>query len=503
LSSNSRLSARAFWGLLSWALPLAIVFVISPRLLHLLDAGRFGVLMIALITPLLAAQMDFGIVSVGVRRMAAAASSGKIDAGGTLFTLFVALAIVGAALGGPIWVSSAAIATAIGFENAMSEAEAPSLVRACAVWFAVSLAMLLPGIAARALQSFLLLAILQTFGTLLLWTTALVLISRERPIEDVVWFGVGLTMVTASITLLAIRRHIDFQSKIYFETRLLAGSWRFAAGMFAAQTASAIVYQGDRILISTLGSPAMAGLYALCSSIANKTAAAVTALTAFAFPHAAQLSSANRRDGLASLLHALDRAIAVLLVPLLLPALFLAKPFLALWIGAYATTEVVTAFRVLVIAFLIPAFAVPVSSILTGSGLSALPARFAWLAVFVIVVSLVVLVPRFGLIGAGVAMLLANSTSFVFSLVGRRALGLGRPAGAMRFWIGISLGCLVQLGVLLVLSDTIGSWWALLATGALAWSAFYGVRVIVGAASPEEIQLFHRARRRLVRAPIR
>jgi hypothetical protein len=40
---------------------------------------------------------------------------------------------------------------------------------------------------------------------------------------------------------------------------------------------------------------------------------------------------------------------------------------------------------------------------------------------------------------------------------------------------------LVQLGVLLGLADTIIGWWALLATGALAWSAFYGVRVIVGA----------------------
>jgi O-antigen/teichoic acid export membrane protein len=501
LPGNSRLSARAAWGLASWALPLAIVFIVSPKLLHLLDASRFGVLMIALITPLIAAQLDLGIVSVGVRRLAATLANGKIDAGSTLLTLFIALATVGAVLGGLIWLNSASIATGIGFDNAMGDAEAADLVRACAVWIAVSLAMLLPGIAARALQAFLLLAILQTLGTLVLWTSALVLLTAGRTLADVVWVGVGLTIAIASITLYAIRRHIDWHSKMSFEAAILANDWRFSAGMFAAQTASAIVYQGDRILISILGSPAMAGLYALCSNVANKTSAAVAALTSFVFPHAAQLHSANRRENLGGLLHALDRAIAVLLIPVLLPGLFLAEAFLRLWIGAYATAEVVMAFRVLIIAFAIPAFAIPVSSILAGTGLSGLPARFAWLSVAVIVVSLVLLVPRYGLIGAALAMLLANSTSFIFSAVGRRTLQLGRPPGAARFWGGMLVGCLVQLVCLYVLAELITTWWALLAAGALAWSAFYAVRAIVGALSPEEIQLLQRARQRLAGHP--
>jgi hypothetical protein len=75
--------------------------------------------------------------------------------------------------------------------------------------------------------------------------------------------------------------------------------------------------------------------------------------------------------------------------PAAVARLFLAKPFWRFGSATYATAEVVAAFRVLVIAFVNTCFAVPVSSILTGTGLSGLPARFAWLAVFVIVVSLV------------------------------------------------------------------------------------------------------------------
>ena len=86
-----RLSARAFWGLASWVLPLGVVFVVSPKLLHLLGAERFGVLMIALVTPLVASQLDFGITSAAVRRYAGRFQTGKVDAGTTLFTLFMIL----------------------------------------------------------------------------------------------------------------------------------------------------------------------------------------------------------------------------------------------------------------------------------------------------------------------------------------------------------------------------------------------------------------------------
>ena len=68
-----------------------MVFFVSPKLLHLLGAERFGVLMIALVTPLIAAQLDLGITSAAVRRFATQMSTGTVDAGTTLFTLFVCL----------------------------------------------------------------------------------------------------------------------------------------------------------------------------------------------------------------------------------------------------------------------------------------------------------------------------------------------------------------------------------------------------------------------------
>jgi O-antigen/teichoic acid export membrane protein len=267
--------------------------------------------------------------------------------------------------------------------------------------------------------------------------------------------------------------------------------------MFAAQAANAFSYQGDRLLVSTLGSPAVAGLYALCVNVANKTTAAVAAMSGFAFPHAAELMAANRGERIGGLLQSLDRAIAVLIVPVVLPALLLAEPFLVLWIRDFATQEVVFAFRILVIAFALPAFAVPLSNVLAGVGRSDLLARFAWLTVVVLFVSSALLVPRLGLVGAALAMLCANSTTFLFSRIGRRALQLGPAAGRARFWAGILLGCLVQLAPLIWLSSNAASWAMLLGGGLFTWALFYLSRMALKILSPEERELISRAGRRL------
>lgn len=494
---ESRLSGRAFWGLASWALPLVVVFVVSPKLLHALGADRFGVLMIVLVTPLIAAQLDFGIASTAVRHIASASRGGVVDAGETLLSLFAAFFLLGAAYGTAFWICAGPISKVIGFQAALGAHEGRDLVRACATWFAVSLWTMLPGVTARAFQSLLLIAVLQTLGTLVLWVAAWLLIREGRSIEAVAWLGVGLGAVISATTLAFIAGHIGWKQRVRLRLGILKSEAGFSAGMFAAQAANAFSYQGDRLLVSTLGSPAVAGLYALCVNVANKTTAAVAAMSGFAFPHAAELMAANRGERIGGLLQSLDRAIAALIVPVVLPALLLAEPFLVLWIRDFATQEVVFAFRILVVAFALPAFAVPLSNVLAGVGRSDLLARFAWLTVVVLFASLWLLVPQLGLVGAALAMLCANSTTFLFSRIGRRALRLGPAAGRARFWAGILLGCLVQLAPLIWLSSNTASWAMLLGGGLFTWALFYLSRMALKILSPEERELIARAGRRL------
>ena len=469
-----------------------MLFVVSPKLLHATGPDRFGILMIVLVLPLIASQLELGIASAAVRRFAARFAAGQIDAGTTMFTLFVALSAIGIAYGVGIWIAAAPISEWLGFSRTIGQSPGEGLVRACAIWVTVSLVTLLPGIIARAAQALLLTAAVQTVVSGVLWIGTLILVQRGAALVDVVWLGLALGIASAMFTLLALRRFVDWSGPFRFDAGLVIKDARFSVGMFAAQAASAFVYQGDRMLVAALGSPAMAGLYVLCTSTANKTVAAVSALNSFVFPHAAGLHSVGQHSGMISLVHALDRAIAALLIPLLLPGLFLAEPFLKLWLGSFGTPELATVFRILLIAFALPAFAVPVSNVLAATGKSGLPARFAWLTLVVALVSMLWLVPSFGLVGAACAMLFGNATSLLYALKARRSLGISAAPNRWRFWLGLMLGCAVQLVLLAWSGQSVSTWLALLGTAAIAWVAFYAMRAIFVTLSPEETQVLQR-----------
>jgi O-antigen/teichoic acid export membrane protein len=489
---------RALWGLASWALPLAVVFAVTPFLLRALGAERFGVLMIISVTPLLAGQMEFGITSSAVRRLSAMLANSKVDLGRTFATLLAALASIGLVLGALVWLAATHLSELLGFSTVLGKTQGAELVRWCAVWVAVTLATSLPGILARSAQALAWITAIQTLSAATFWLSTLALVRSDRPLSDVVAVGIAISLTAAVATSIATRRLVEWGGTLRFDSALLIADARFSGGMFASQAASALVYQGDRILISAVGSPAIAGIYALCANVANKTLAAVVALTSFAFPHAAGLHAIGARDRLHALVHALDRGVIVIVMPLLLPGLLLAGPFFSLWLGEYGTSEVAGVFRILWVAFALPSFSVPVGSVLAAHGNAALPARFAWLTAAVVALAILVLVPSWGARGAAVAMLLAMSTSLMFSLVARRSIALPPAPGRRRFWRGIAVGLAVQLMLLMAgLQASIG-WLQLLAAGAGAVGAFYFVRAIFGLLSPEEEQLLERlaARRR-------
>lgn len=487
-----RLSARAFWGLASWALPLGIVFVVSPKLLHLLGAERFGVLMIALVTPLIAAQLDFGITSAAVRRFATQLTSGTVDAGATLFTLFIALSLIGLGLGAVIWMVARPLCDVLGITVTLGPEASVELIRACAIWATVTLATLVPGLVARAGQALVLISIVQTANTVILWVGAWLLLRQGMSLVSVVGLAIGLTILTPAATLVAIRRMIEWRGPVRFESSMLLREARFSAGMFAAQAAGTLVNQGDRMIVAALGSTAMAGLYALCVNIANKSVAAVVAINSFVLPHAAGLQAAGRDDMRPGLVHALERSVAVLLVPVLVPALLLAEVFLRLWLGDFATPELTTAFRILLVAFAILALAVPISNVLVGSGESSLGARYSWISVVIVFGAMLLAVPRFGLVGAAAAVLVGQSMSLLFAAKARRMLRIPPHKGRGRFLVGLAVGCAAQAALVISLGPRMTGWLGLLALGGTAWASFYLARAIISALTLEEEELLRR-----------
>ena len=106
MNAPRRFSVQAFWGLASWLLPLIIVFLLAPRLLNLLGLERFGILMIVLVTPIVASQIDFGIASSAVRRLSADLRQGQIDGPAVLLSYFVVFCVIALLFGAAVALGS-------------------------------------------------------------------------------------------------------------------------------------------------------------------------------------------------------------------------------------------------------------------------------------------------------------------------------------------------------------------------------------------------------------
>lgn len=487
-----RLVTRSFWGFIGWGVPLIVVFFVTPALLRALGVERFGVLMTVFIAPLIAMHLDFGLVTVGTRRVALSVSRGKVDAGGMLASLSLALSCVGLLLGTALAITSALVSAALGFSKVLTADEGAALIQVCAVWIGINLVCAVPTMVARAAQALTWLAATQTVATAALWVGALILARGAHPLSYIIAWGIVLSLGSAVATLIAMRRHIDWSGRLRIEKQFVVDDAKFAAGTFVSQIAGTLVFHGDRVLVSLIGSPAMAGAYALCVNVANKTLAAIVAMTSFAFPHASGLAAVQDRRRFEHLAQSLDRAVVVVLAPLLIPGIVLADPFLRLWLGEFSSANLVTAFQILWVAFAIPAFAVPMSYLLAASGNAQLAARYSTIAAVVVLVAMSSLIPALGLIGAALAMLLAMLVSPIFSLAVRRKLRLPHGTDRARFWLGIGSGAVAQWAILAVFANSVSNWLELLSIGTASWLAFYLTRATLRLLCPEEAQLVHK-----------
>lgn len=488
---RQRLSVRALWGLAGWALPLIAVFLLTPRLLAVAGPSRFGVLMICFVTPLMAAQFDFGIAASATRRFAAALRVGRIPLS-ALTTFGLPQLLIAAVLGGGLIALAPWISGVIGFDEVLGSSSGGDLVRLCGIWVAAAIGLSMPLTVARSAQLISWTSFIQTVTTLVLWVGAVYAVHAELPLHNVVELGIALQIVAALLTAINVRDRIEWSRPFLPRSPVRYADFRFSLGMFASQLAGIVVYQGDRILVSAVGSPAMAGSYALCTNLANKLLGAVAALTSFVFPHASGIHDQYGMEPVEELLHALDRAIVVLTVPLLILMLVLAEPFFALWLKGLGEPDIAMAFRLLAIGFTTTALIVPVSQVLAASGETLLGAKFSWLTAVVASICILLLVPAWGIVGAAAGMLLAMSTSMLFGYVARRRLRIRPAPNAAAMRRGLLLGAFIEVAVLLVAWPLVWSWFGLLAVSATAWLAFYISRAAFGLLSPEELRLLRR-----------
>jgi len=324
--------------------------------------------------------------------------------------------------------------------------------------------------------------------TLALWVAAVALSANESGLWPIVASALLITVLSSAACMVLVRHDLSSIAEARIDIGMLRSDARFSSGLFLVQLSNVIAFQLDRVIVSALASPAAAGIYALCVGVANKTLFAIAALTSFAYPRVAAMQGSDKAAEVGTFLQALSRVAIVVIAPFVLPAVLLSGPFLTLWLGG-PPAQSVQLMQLLWVGYALAAVCAPATHVITGTGTSRLAATFAWVTAVLLLSGMYLLVPPFGLVGAGIANVIAMSSALVFLLLVRRQLEVPRDPGRRRLFVGIAAGCLAQLAFLVVLLPLVDSWLVFALAGAGSLAVYQLVRWSLRSLAAEEVRL--------------
>ncbi len=276
------------------------------------------------------------------------------------------------------------------------------------------------------------------------------------------WFVVamGLSYVaTLALTLVAAQRLVRFGLRL--EPALWLDLARQAAPLAVATTISVLYFRADTVLLAFFRSPAEVGLYGVPVKVLDSCMGISLLLVGLFSPlmaHTARTDEAAFRDHLGNGL--LTLAVGTTLVGVGLVAL---APEIVLLLAGAEFIGAAPILQVLAGVLVLHGTAFVLREAATALAIQQrlLPAYFTGLGTAML--AYVVLIPRFGGIGAAIALLLAEIVVVLLagSIVARVAAGMGVMWRPLR-----ALGCGLAAAMLTILAENAGLHWFL--RGALA-----------------------------------
>ncbi|MDX6424535.1 MAG: hypothetical protein QOI67_2006 [Gaiellaceae bacterium] len=201
----------------------------------------------------------------------------------------------------------------------------------------------------------------------------------------------------------------------------------FSGWVFVANASGLFLFQMDRIFLGSLASVELVTYYAVPGSVAGYIYAATVTVSMVAITVSASLAAEGKTDQLAQLYIRATRLVTVFVLSVSIPTLVFAREILLEWIGPEMADRSSEVFRVLILTYVALALTVIPFNILIGAGRPRIPATINLVMAVINVALVLLLVPRYELMGAAVAYL-GSVAIFPVAIwyVERRFLRLGR-----------------------------------------------------------------------------
>jgi O-antigen/teichoic acid export membrane protein len=237
-------------------------------------------------------------------------------------------------------------------------------------------------------------------------------------IQAFLLWQIGISVINAFLLAFLLWSKLPIsESKAVFQKQLLAGIWRFTAGMGGISFFAVILTQLDKVILSKLLSLEMFGYYILASMVAMSLGRLVAPIIFSIYPRFTQLVSINDQNGLIQLYHKSCQFISVLILPVAIIIALFSYEVLLIWTQNQATAEKTH----LILSILICGSLI---NVLMGLPY-VLQLAFGWtkLSFFKTLIAVILLVPliiymttHFGAVGAAIAWLVLNMGLFFIEI---------------------------------------------------------------------------------------
>ncbi len=505
-------------NLAAQAFPFLLLIIVTPILLRSLGREIYGALILFNLIPLIAGKLDLGIVTAGTRAYAQFWARGDHDRARRVVRETLAiLGLWGMLLAVVFYASRHAIAEALQLVEATRDHTAVFIVAAFSIPIAlINGSVLIPF---RAIEQYESTARIQIVGGAVYWILCAAGAANGATLTQLVLLG---TVIVALMTIVLIATAprgasadgrslasgingsagvgeavaVDDISPTAIGTGLrLRPFLGTGAGAFVAQASSLATYHADKLIISALVSPAAAGAYAICASIASKTLGIIIAGAAYTFPRTAALHAVDDVRAVAQTFVLATRFAMIVAVAFAVPLIALASPFLRIWIGADFARTYALALQVLVAGYAINASSVVASNVAIGIGEVRMPAIFAAVGSVIAVVAVTLLASRYGATGTALAVTLGMSQALIFNDLVARRLGPSARAASWPLMLRLMIVALPVGLAAAAVSSIVQGWVTLIALGGAACLLFLCVWLASFGRNQERMVLYELVRR--------
>jgi O-antigen/teichoic acid export membrane protein len=395
--------------------------VSTPILVHRLGPAAYGVMVLALTFGGLGALLDLGLTPALINSLSYALHhDGKETVGrilGTALSIYLGLGLVA---GGALALLSPFIVTSVFHVSPDIQAAATTAMQISAVGLALNLWLAVFNAVPYALERFELVGARQVGVTLVVSASLIVYALLGGTLVGFAAINVLGTAVGGVLFYFVSRRllpGVEFRPR--FDTVAARRLSRFSAFKLAGSMGGFFAYRFDQFAIGALLGVVSAGLYAIPSNALSRVQQVIVDMVAPLFPRV----SRERSDftAVAKILLNSTRLLSVVALSILVPIFVLADLLLRRWIGgsegALLSTNATAALRLLAVAISIQALAATPFTLCEAIGRPEIPNGFAVASAIIHVPLIFILVPRFGITGAALALLINSATQTVVFIV--------------------------------------------------------------------------------------